>query len=296
MSGIINAIKEPEHSTQDNSLPPLPDKPMVVIEPEGLRVALNILDLWAYRDLIYFLVWRDVKVRYKQTLLGIAWALLQPLLTMLIFAFIFGRLARIQSGDVPYQLFVFAGLVPWIFFSNAVINSANSLVGNANLITKVYFPRLIIPASAILSGLIDFAIGFAMLMALNLWNGYLITLRSLMLPVLVLLTTLLALGVGTFMSAINVRYRDVRYALPFVIQIWMFLSPIIYPMSLLPDSWKWTFSLNPLAAIIEGYRSAMFNLPFDWAALGVSTALTMVILVVSSYIFRWMERSFAEVV
>lgn len=295
----MKAIRQTDYNTTQRSTSntiPLPDRPIVVIEPGRFWVALHLADLWDSRELIYFLMWRDVKVRYKQTLLGAAWAILQPLLSMFIFTLVFSKLAGMPSGDVPYQAFVYAGLVPWIFFSNAVMNSAASLIGNANLITKVYFPRMIIPSAAVGAGLVDFAIAFVLLFAMMAWYGYRVTFSLLMLPALVLLTTLLALGVGLLMSALNVKYRDVRHALPFAVQIWMFVTPIIYPSSLIPEKWRWTLALNPLAAIIEGYRSALFNLPFDWALLGVSTAVTFAILVFSSYTFRRMERSFAEIV
>ena len=212
----------------------LPDQPLISIRPSRTWVALNLRDLWAYRELLFFLTWRDVQVRYKQTVLGVAWAIIQPLATMLIFTLFFGKLAGMPSEDIPYPLFAYAGLLPWTFFSNAVTNSGNSLVGSSNLITKVYFPRMIIPGAAVGAGLVDFAIAFALLAGLMAYYHVAVTWSILMLPVLVALTTLLALGVGMWMSALNVKYRDIRYALPFLIQLWMFASPIIYPASIVP--------------------------------------------------------------
>lgn len=274
----------------------LPDKPLIRIRPSRKWVALNLGDLWAYRELLFFLTWRDVKVRYKQTLLGAAWAVIQPLLTTIIFTLFFGRLAGIPSDGIPYLLFAYAGLLPWTFFSNALTNSGNSLVGSANLITKVYFPRMIIPGAAVAAGLVDLAIAFLILIALMIYYGAGAGWGVLMLPLLVALTALLALGVGLWMSALNVKYRDIRHALPFLVQVWMFASPIIYPSSMLPEKWRWLIALNPLTGIIEGYRAALFGRAFDWKAIGLSTAVTLALLVYSAYTFRRMEKSFADIV
>ena len=271
----------------------LPDKPLVTIEPSRSWVALNLRDLWHYRDLLYILTQRDVKVRYKQTILGAAWAIIQPLLTMLIFTVFFGNLAGLSSDNVPYPLFAYAGLLPWTFFSNALTSSGNSLVGNSNLITKVYFPRMVIPIAAVGSGLVDFAIAFILLVGLMIYYATGFSLNLLMLPVLVVLTATLAVGVGMWMSALNVKYRDIRYALPFLIQLGMFASGIITPI---PEKWRFLLFLNPLAAQIEGYRAAIFGKSFDWIALCVSTLITFAVLVYSAYNFRRMEKSFADVV
>ncbi len=244
------------------------------------------------------MIWRDVKVRYKQTALGVAWALIQPLFTMLIFTIFFGRLAGLdeRTQGIPYPLFAYAALLPWTFFSNAITNSSNSLIGSSHLITKVYFPRMIIPGSAVGAGLVDFAIAFVVFIGLMFYYGVAPTWNMLMLLPVLALTTLLALGVGTWMSALNVKYRDIRYALPFMLQLWMFASPIIYPISLVPEKWRWVLALNPLTGIIEGFRSVLLGLRFDWTALASSAAITLVVLVFSAYLFRRMEKRFADII
>ncbi len=274
----------------------LPDKPVVVIEPRRGSIAINLHDLWQYRDLLYILALRDIKVRYKQTVLGILWAIIQPLFMMIIFTLFFGRLAKIPSDGIPYPLFAYAGLLPWTFFSNALNSSGNSLVGNSSLITKVYFPRMIIPIAAVGSGLIDFVIAFGLLVLLMLYYNIGFSLNILMLPILTLLTALLTIGIGMWMSALNVKYRDIRYALPFLIQLLMFATPIIYPSSLIPDKWRWLFMINPLTGLVEGYRSAIFGKPFDLTGLSISIFIIFVVLIYSAYTFRQMERSFADIV
>ena len=274
----------------------LPEKPLVVIEPSRGFFSLNLGDLWEYRDLVYILAMRDIKVRYKQTLLGLMWAVLQPLFTMVVFSIFFGRLAGIPSDDIPYPLFAYAGLLPWTFFSNAVSNSSNSLVSNSNLITKVYFPRMTMPVAAVVSGLVDFAIAFVLLIALMFYYSTSISAAILILPVIIAMTSLLAIGVGMLMSALNVKYRDIRYALPFVIQMGMFVTPIIYPASIIPERWRWLMELNPLTGQVEAYRSAFFGTPFNWSSLLASAVITVLVFVFSAYTFRRMERSFADVI
>ncbi len=274
----------------------LPEKPLVVIEPSKGWIPVNLRDLWHYRDLFYILTMRDIKVRYKQTLLGAAWAIIQPLFTMLIFTLLFGRLAGMPSDGIPYPIFAYAGLLPWTFFSNAVTNSGNSLVGNSNLITKVYFPRMIIPMASVGSGLVDFAIAFGLLVILMIYYGIGLSVSILMLPVLVILTSLLAMGIGMWMSALNVKYRDIRHALPFLIQLGLFVSPIIYPPSIVPEKWRWLLAFNPLTGIIEGYRSAIFGRSFDWFALGFSVLITIAVLFYAAFMFKKMERSFADII
>jgi lipopolysaccharide transport system permease protein len=258
-------------------------------------VDIGLRELWAYRELIYFMIWRDVKIRYKQTLLGVTWAIIQPLFTMLIFTIFFGRLAGVPSDNLPYPIFAYAGLLPWTFFTNAVTASGNSLVGSSNLITKVYFPRMIIPAASVGAGLVDFAIAFLVFIPMMIYFGIRPTWQLLMLIPLLGIATLLALGVGMWMSALNVKYRDIRYALPFLMQLWMFVSPIIYPASLLKN-WRWLLAINPLTGIIEGFRSALLGRPFDWSAIAISTLITIATLVFATYSFRRMEKRFADIV
>src|SRR6476661_1843825 len=274
----------------------LPTEPLVVIQPSRSWKLLSLKDLWANRELLFFLTWRDVKVRYNQTSLGAAWAILQPLFMMSIFTIFFGRLAGVASAGIPYPLFALAGLVPWTFFSNAITASGNSLVGSANLITKVYFPRFIVPAAAMLAGLVDLLLSFVLLCLLMIYYRVSLTTHILLLPVLVLLTALFALAVGTWMSALNVKYRDVRFALPFVIQLWLFVSSVILPSSSIPQKWRWLLMLNPMSGIIEAFRSALFGLPFDWPALGLATLLIIVTLLYAIYAFARVERSFADII
>ena len=271
----------------------IPDEPLVTIQPGKSWVPVNLRELWTYRELLFFLIWRDIKVRYKQTLIGAVWALLQPLLLMLIFTFFFSRLAGVKSAGAPYPIFAYAGLLPWTFFANAVTNSGNSLIGNTNLITKVYFPRVLIPVAAVAASLVDFGIASILLVVLMIYYRTGLHAEVVMLPVLVALVTLLASGVGIWLAALNVKYRDVRYALPFLIQIWLFASPVIYAV---PDRWRWLLALNPMTAIIEGFRSALFGLPFDWLMLGVSASITLFILAYAAFAFARMERSFADVI
>jgi homopolymeric O-antigen transport system permease protein len=282
---------------QDNELSGIGlTEPLVRIRPAASWVPLNFKQVWAYRELLYFLMWRDVKVRYKQTVLGAAWAIIQPLFTMLIFTLFFGRLAGVPSDNVPYPVFVYAGLLIWTFFSNALANSGNSLVGNQNLLTKVFFPRIIIPGATVGAGLVDLAIGFLVLIGLMIYYSVPLTWGVLLVPVIIAFVTLLALGVGMWVSALNVKYRDVRFALPFVIQLWMFLSPIIYPSTFVPEKWRWLLTLNPLTGLIDAFRASLFAQRFNWFALSISIAITLAILVYAAYVFRRMERSFADII
>ena len=272
----------------------------LVIEPVSGWKPLDPHDLWRYRELFYFLTWRDVKVRYKQTSLGAAWAVLQPLGNMILFTLLFGRLAKLPSDGIPYPLFAYAGLLPWTFFANAVGISGNSLVGSSHLITKVYFPRMIIPASAILAGLVDLGISFVVMAALMVWYGVPISGSILMLPILVLLTAILALGVGMWLSALHVRYRDIRYLIPFLIQFWMFATPVIYPASLMPERYRMIYFLNPMSGLIEAYRVALLGgvngASFNLVTLGMAGGLAIVMLVYATYHFRRMEKTFADIV
>jgi lipopolysaccharide transport system permease protein len=260
------------------------------------RTGLELRDLWLHRELFYMLAWRDVKVRYKQSALGVTWVILQPLLTMAIFTLLFGRLARISSEGEPYAIFSYAGLLPWTFFSTAVTTSANSLVNSSNIITKVYFPRLLIPAAAVGAALIDLAIASLLLLVIMPVYRVGFHLSMMMFFPLVVLTAITAAGVGIYASALNVKYRDIRYALPFAIQIWMFLTPVIYPVSFLPPRWRWVLELNPLSGIIEGFRAAIFGRPINWPTLIVSTTIAALLFITSAYLFRRMERQFADVI
>lgn len=274
----------------------MPDEPLVTIQPGKFWRAIDFRELWSYRELLYFLTWRDVKVRYKQTLLGASWAIIQPLFTMIVFTLLFGRLAGIRSDDIPYPMFAYAGLLPWTFFSNSVTNSGNSLVGSSALITKIYFPRMIIPAAAVAAGLIDFALGFLVLIPMMFYYGVSLTTNILLLPVVIVLLAFLALAIGMWTSALNVKYRDIRYALPFVIQLLMFVSPIIYPTSMLSGKLKLLVSLNPLTGIIENFRASLLGRPFNWSSLAISAVITLLLLLYSAYSFRRMEKTFADLV
>lgn len=274
-----------------------PLKPHYRNEPQSSWLFPDLKILWAYRELLFFLAWRDIQVRYKQTLLGVVWVVIQPLLTVLLFTTIFHHFAGIASDSIPYFLFSYAGLLLWTFFASTVSNSSQSLVGNTNLITKVYFPRLLIPGATVGAGTVDLLVSFLLLFLIMMVYGLPFTWRLIMLPFLIFLTILLSLGVGILLSALNVKYRDIRHTVPFLLQFWMFVSPVIYPTSLIPDKWRWIFLLNPLTGIIESFRAVLFSkVPIDWAALGLSTLVTTAILIVSSYVFRRMERNFADLI
>ena len=267
-----------------------------LIKSEQAGVQINLSELWHFRELLYFLTLRDVKVRYKQTLMGLAWVIIQPLATMLIFTLVFNRFVRLNTGPLPYPLFALSGLLLWLFFANAVTNSTNSLISNANLITKVYFPRMFIPAASVGAGLVDLGVAFLLLIVMCFYYGVSLTVHVVFLPLFILLMTLLALGVGLLSAAVTVKYRDLRHALPFIIQLWMFASPVIYPASVVPQKWKWLLTVNPVAGIIEGFRASLTGQPFDWSHLLVSAAITLGLLICSVYIFRRFEDTFADVV
>lgn len=275
----------------------LPDKPLIVIEPSRSWKALKISDVWAYRGLLYFLMWRDLKVRYKQTALGVIWVVMQPVLVTVIFTVFLGMLARVPSdGKVPYPLFVYVGLLPWTFFSSALTNSGNSLVGNASLISKVYFPRMIVPTAAVGARLIDFAIAFVVLTGMMLYYRVPPTANILMLPAMILLVTLLVLGSGMLISALNVKYRDVGIVVPVMMQLWMFVSPVVYPMSLVPPRWQTLYALNPLVGVINNFRVALLGGAFDWRSLAIAWLITMLLLAGAAFIFRRVEQGFADII
>jgi lipopolysaccharide transport system permease protein len=272
--------------------------PMIRVQRSRGWVSLRLGELWAYRELVYFLTWRDVKVRYKQTVLGAAWAILQPFLTMLVFSLFFGKLAKMPSEGVPYPIFAFAALVPWTFFANGLTQSSNSLVGSANLITKVYFPRLAVPVATILSGVIDFLLAFGVLLAMMFYYRLAPSTHVIWLPVFMLLALVTSLGVGLWLSAMNVQFRDVRYTVPFLTQFWMFATPIAYPITLLREPWKQTvFAINPMVGAVEGFRWAIFGTrAAPIAVVGVSFATALAVLVGGALYFRRMERTFADIV
>lgn len=271
------------------------DATLTVVEPHAAPGS-GLRDLWASRELLYFLVWRDVKVRYRQTLVGVAWAVLQPLLAMVILTLFFGRPAQLPSEGIPYPLFAYAGLLAWTFFANALFSSSNSIAGAGPLITKVYFPRLLIPMAAVGARLLDFAIAFLLLGGLMIHYRAALTWRFLVLPLLVAITMLLALACGLCLSALNVKYRDVNVALPHVLQFLMFATPVFYSTTMLPDRLRGVAGANPLAILIGGYRAALFGRPFDVPALSMAALFTLLLLVFSTMFFRRMEEQFADLV
>ncbi len=267
----------------------------VIERSKGWRT-IDLREIWAYRELLWVLVERDIKVRYKQTVLGVAWAVIQPLATMLLFSLVFGRLAKMPSDGLPYPVFVYAGLLPWTFFANAISSSSSSLVGQQQLISKVYFPRLIIPLSSVGAGLVDFAVASLIMLALMVYFGIGWSLNLLAVPLLVLAVIFIALGVGTLLAALTVTYRDFRYVIPFGVQFWMFATPVIYPTSLFPEKWQWVLYLNPMAGLIGGFRSAFLGGAFDLEGLAISAASAVVLFFFGIMLFERMERRFADII
>ena len=269
----------------------------VSIEPPRRWEILNLRELWSYRELLFFLTWRDVKVRYKQTAIGAAWAVLQPLLTMLVFAVVFGALIRVPSDGLPYPVFAYVALLPWTFFATALTRAGGSLVTDASLITKVYFPRLLLPVSAVLSSALDFCVAFLLLLALMAWYGIAPGPGVVTLPFFLLLALLTALGCGLWLSALNVRYRDIAYVIPFLIQVWFFLTPVAYPSSLVPERWRALYGLNPMAGVVEGFRWALLGTAgTPGVTLVVSAAVVAIIFLGGMFWFRRLEQGFADVV
>lgn len=296
-SEILAAPLEAETAEPVCVAGPTPALPVTIIQPSRGWVSLRLHELWEYRELLYFLTWREVKVRYKQTALGVAWAIIQPLFTMLVFSLFFGRLAKVPSDGIPYPLFSLAGLIPWTFFANALTQSSNSLVTSSNLISKVYFPRLTIPLSAVLSGVVDFCVSLILLVGMMAFYHCVPLLRCFYILAFFVLAFVAATGVGLWLSALNVEYRDVRYTVPFLSQFWMFATPIAYPSSMLHGAWHTIYGLNPMVGVVEGFR---------WALLGANTApgpiiaassfASLLIFIGGAYYFRRMEKTFADVV
>lgn len=276
---------------------PTPSASFLRIQPTRGFVPLDLKSLWEFRELLYFLVWRDVKVRYKQTALGVAWAVIQPVFTMVVFSVFFGWLGKIPSDGVPYPLFAYCALLPWQLFAYSLIESSNSLVANQNLITKVFFPRLVIPLASTIAGLVDFSIASFVLAGMMVYYQVVPTAGIWMLPLLVMLAVLTALGVGLWMSALNVEYRDVRYLLPFLTQLWMFVTPIAYPSSMLPEAWRFLYGLNPMVGVVEGFRWALLGTEQgSWGMFIVSVIVSFLMLSSGLFHFRRVERRFADVV
>lgn len=276
----------------------MPEPTTIYIKPASGLAALNLRDLWTYRELVYFMIWRDLKVRYKQTALGAAWAILQPLLTMLVFTFLFGNIAKLGSDGVPYPLFAYTALLPWGLFATALNSASRSLTSNHNMITKTYFPRLVLPMASVLGGLVDFAIAFVILIGLMIYFGITPGWNALWaLPLFTLLSIVTALGVALWLSAINVQYRDVGYALPFISQFWMFLTPIAYSSSVVSEKWQFVYALNPMAGVVNGFRWALLGSgnPPD-ILVAISAAIALVILFTGLIYFRNMERTFADTI
>lgn len=273
---------------------PLPDKPVVVNDANAASAAFNLHDIWAYRELLYFLTWRDIKVKYKQTAMGAAWAIIQPLFMVIVFAVFFGIFMQVPTDGMPHLVFFYCGLMPWIFFSTALGMCCNSLINNTNLITKIYFPRTLVPLSTIGAGLPDLLITVAILCSIMFYFRLALTWHLLMLPAILLLMMWLATAFGIWLAALTVRYRDIRHALPFVLQLWFFITPIVYPLSVVPEKWHWVMYLNPMTGIVEGVRSAVAGRDFNWTAIEISAGIALLIFTASIYSFRRLERSFAD--
>jgi lipopolysaccharide transport system permease protein len=295
-SGTRSLVRSASYGTDLSPPAGIPRRPVFSIVPTRGWVGLNLRELWSYRELLYFLTWRDIKVRYKQTVLGIAWAILQPVVSMVVFTLLFRKLANMPSDGIPYPIFAYAGLLPWTFVSTAVSSAGASLVGNAALVTKVYFPRLVIPCAAVCAALVDFALAGVVLLAMMLWYREPFHAHVLLILPLAAVAALLAAAAGMWVSALNVKYRDVRYALPFLIQLWMFATPIVYPLNIVPPHWRWLLAFNPLTGVVEGFRSALFGRTVNWTITAAAAAIAFAGLAYAAFAFRRMEREFADVV
>ncbi|GAC1419333.1 MAG: ABC transporter permease [Gemmatimonadaceae bacterium] len=269
---------------------------LTVLQPTHGWMRIDTGELWRYRDLLYFLTWREISIRYKQTLLGFAWAVIQPFMTMVVFTVFLGKFAKVPSDNIPYPVFSYLGILPWTYFANALTRSSGSLVANSSLLSKVYFPRLLIPLSGVLSALVDFVVALGVLVGLMLWYGIAPAPTALLLLPLVALTALAALGIGMWLAALNVQYRDVQHAIPFLVQLWMYATPVVYPASIVPEKWRLLFALNPMVGIIEAYRAAVLGRPLDWGGRGLSAVTALALTAVGVWRFGKMERLFADIV
>ncbi len=270
---------------------------ILVIRPPSGWSAINLRELYRYRELLYFLIWRDIKVRYKQTLLGAAWAILQPFFMMIVFTLFFGWMAKMPSEGVPYPIFSYSGLLLWTYFSGAVSMSGNSLVVQTNLVTKIYFPRLLMPIASTIAGLLDYLIAMSILVLMMIWYDFTPSPAMLLLPFLMLCAFIAATGVGMWLSAMNVKYRDIRYVIPFLIQLWLFATPVIYPTTMLPEKYRWLLSLNPMGGVIDAHRTCILgHKPIDWVSLSISVGMILLIFVTGIFYFKRMEQSFADII
>lgn len=297
IDSVITRPRNPPAAETQPSLPVISDEPIIKIRSARAWKSVGLGELWAHRDLLYFLIWRDLKARYKQTILGISWVVLQPVLMTLVFTVFLGKLVSVNTAPVPYPVFAYSGLLPWIFFSNAVTSGSYSLLANSSMITKVFFPRLMIPAAAVGVRLVDFLVGSLVLVALLIYYGLdLSWSKLLILPLLVVQLTLLAFALSALLSALNVKYRDTGTALPVLLQLWMFVSPIVYPATYVPRSWMWMYEMNPLAGIVHGFRACLLGLPFSPRSQIASAVITILVLLCSTMVFRRMEDEFADIV
>jgi lipopolysaccharide transport system permease protein len=271
---------------------------LVTIKPAKGWVPLNLKDLWHYRELIYFLTWRDLKVRYKQSVLGVLWAILKPFMNMVVFTIFFGELAKIPSDGIPYPIFSYTGLLPWGFFAAALDVSARSMLQSGSMVSKIYFPRIIVPLSSVFANLVDFLIAFVILIGMMIYYQIVPTINTLWLPVFILLAMITAIGVGLWFSALLVMYRDVNYMLPFVSEIWKFISPVVYSATLIPEKWQWLYSINPMAGVVSGFRWALLGQPetISFGSLAISGGISLVVFISGLYFFRRMERIFADMI
>jgi lipopolysaccharide transport system permease protein len=293
-NAVMSPVQEPATTLESREIKLLPDEPVIKIRPAGFWERIDLAELWVHREVLYFLMWRDLKVRYKQTILGAAWVIFQPILMTLVFAVFLGRLIKVPSDGVPYPIFAYSGLLLWIFVSNAVLSSCYSLVINAHIITRIYFSRVLIPTAAVGVRLVDLIIAAAVLMLMMLYYRMPISLSLLLLPLFGIQAAVLTLAIGLLGAALNVRYRDVGTVMPILLQVWMFVSPLVYSSSIVPAQSRLLYSLNPLVGLIDGFRASLFNLPLPWTSIIISNLVTWPLLILSIHVFRKMEVSFAD--